>query len=111
MEQKELRLRRVQYLICDIMDEMNAESEKNNLEILQQVIDHLSGAIGDLVDPSSTYSIDYLERKVHTAHYLLLITSGRHTYVENNIIILFDIDNHYQYDSCVKYIYIKEMSY
>ncbi|MDA2631800.1 hypothetical protein PDQ38_21685 [Bacillus cereus] len=71
MEQKELRLRRVQYLICDIMDEINAESEKNNLEILQQVIDHLSGAIGDLVDPSSTYSIDYLERKVHTAHYLL----------------------------------------
>lgn len=71
VEQKELRLRRVQYLICDIMDEMNAESEKKNLEILQQVIDHLSGAIGDLVDLSSSYSIDYLERKVHTAHYLL----------------------------------------
>ena len=77
MEQKELRLRRVQYLICDIMDEMNAESEKKNLEILQQVIDHLSGAIGDLVDPSSSYSIDYLERKVHTAHYLLLKMSGK----------------------------------
>ncbi|PFJ09148.1 hypothetical protein COD67_01180 [Bacillus cereus] len=70
MEQKELRLRNVQYLICDIMDEMNAESEKKNLETLQQVIDHLSGTIGDLVNPSSTYSIDYLERKVHTAHYL-----------------------------------------
>lgn len=71
MEQKELRLRKVQYLICDIMDEMNMESEKKNLETLQKVIDHLSGAIGDLVDPSSTYSLDYLERKVHTAHYLL----------------------------------------
>ncbi len=71
VEQKELRLRRVQYLICDIMDEMNAENEKKNLETLQKVIDQLSGAIGDLVDPSGTYSIDYLERKVHTAHYLL----------------------------------------
>ena len=45
MEQKELRLRKVQYLICDIMDEMNMESEKKNLETLQKVIDHLSGAI------------------------------------------------------------------
>ena len=87
MEQKELRLRRVQYLICDIMDEMNTESEKKNLEILQQVIDHLSGAIGDLVDPSSSYSIDYLERKVHTAHYLLFKMSGKLTYVGNNSII------------------------
>ncbi|RAN83957.1 hypothetical protein [Bacillus sp. SRB_331] len=70
MEQKELCLRKVQYLICDIMDEMNMESEKKNLETLQK-IDHLSGAIGDLVDPSGTYSLDYLEGKVHTAHYLL----------------------------------------
>ncbi|MRR40683.1 S-layer protein, partial [Bacillus anthracis] len=23
------------------------------------------------------------------------------------LLFLFDIDNHYQYDSCVKYIYIK----
>ena len=87
MEQKELRLRRVQYLICDIMDEMNAESEKKNLEVLQQVIDHLSGAIGDLVDPSSSYSIDYLE-EVHTAHYLLFKMSVKRTVGNNSIIFI-----------------------
>ncbi|MGN7894106.1 hypothetical protein ACTJJY_18700 [Bacillus sp. 22475] len=80
MEQKELRLRNVQYLICDIMDAMNVEREKKNLETLQKVIDHLSGAIGDLVDPASTYSIDYVERKVHTAHYLLF-KNDRKAYV------------------------------
>ena len=87
MEQKELRLRRVQYLICDIMDEMNTESEKKNLEILQQVIDHLSGAIGDLVDPSSSYSIDYLERKFIPRIIYFLKMSAKLTYVGNNSII------------------------
>ena len=67
MEQKELRLRRVQYLICDIMDEMNAESEKKNLEILQQVIDHLSGAIGDLVDPSLLFYRLFREESSYSA--------------------------------------------
>ncbi|ASL63834.1 TPA: hypothetical protein RY883_002583 [Bacillus cereus] len=62
------------------MDAMNVESEKKNLETLQKVIDHLSGAIGDLVDPASTYSIDYVERKVHTAHYLLF-KNDRKAYV------------------------------
>ena len=65
------------------MDEMNAENEKKNLETLQKVIDQLSGAIGDLVDPSGTYSIDYLERKVHTAHYLLFKMIVKHIYVTN----------------------------
>ncbi len=58
------------------------ESEKKNLETLQKVIDHLSGAIGDLVDPSGTYSLDYLERKVHTAHYLLF-KNDRQAYLCN----------------------------
>ena len=56
-------IRKVQYLICDIMDEMNMESEKKNLETLQKVIDHLSGAIGDLVDPSGTVFIRLFREK------------------------------------------------
>ncbi len=87
MEQKELRLRRVQYLICDIMDEMNAKSEKKNLEVLQQVIDHLSGAIGDLVDyRARILSIIWKGKFIQRIIYFLKM-SGKRTYVGNNSII------------------------
>ena len=50
-----------------------------------------------------------MERKVHTAHYLLFKNEqGSVLLLGNNSIIFYvDIDTHYQYDSCVKYIYIK----
>ncbi|MDZ5607107.1 hypothetical protein U2I54_08340 [Bacillus pseudomycoides] len=71
MKRKEMRLRKVQHLVYDIMDEMHVKNEARDPETLQKVIDHLSGAIGDLADPSGTYSLDYLEKKVNSAHDLL----------------------------------------
>lgn len=71
VKRKEMRLRKVQHLVYDIMDEMHREKKERDVETLQKVIDHLSGAISDLADPSGTYSLDYLEKKVNRAHSLL----------------------------------------
>ncbi|WEG13717.1 hypothetical protein PU629_04950 [Pullulanibacillus sp. KACC 23026] len=68
---KENRLRNVQHLAHEIMDEMNFRKEPRQMETLFNVIDNLSRAIGDLVDPIGDYSIDYIEEKVKNAHYLL----------------------------------------
>lgn len=71
VKRKEMRLRKVQHLVYDIMDEMHRKKKERDIETLQKIIDHLSGAIGDLADPSGTYSLDYLEKKVNSAHSLL----------------------------------------
>jgi hypothetical protein len=71
MQTKEMRLRRIQYLAHDIMDEMNGRKELRQFDTLSFVIDNLSRAIGDLADPLGDYSLDYIEEKVINAHYLL----------------------------------------
>jgi hypothetical protein len=71
MKTKELRLRRIQHLAYEIMDEMNLREEQRQNEELRLVIDNLSRAIGDLADPLGDYSLDYLEDKLGNAHYLL----------------------------------------
>jgi hypothetical protein len=68
---KELRLRRIQHLAHEIMDEMNVKNELSQSDALRLVIDNLSRAIGDLADPLGNYSIDYIEEKVSKAHYQL----------------------------------------
>lgn len=67
----ELRLRRVQRLAHEIMDEMNTRKQERAAELLNLVIDNLSRAVGDLTDPYGKYSMDYLEEKVENAHSLL----------------------------------------
>jgi hypothetical protein len=71
MQTKELRLRRIQYLAHEIMDEMNRGNEPRQFETLNLAIDNLSRAIGDLTDPFGNYSLEYIEEKVGNAHYLL----------------------------------------
>ncbi|MFC5589591.1 hypothetical protein ACFPRA_11865 [Sporosarcina soli] len=71
MQTKEMRLRRVQNLAHEIMDEMNRAKELRPCETLNLVIDNLSRAVGDITDPSGNYSLRYLEEKVENAHSLL----------------------------------------
>ena len=65
------RLNRIQHLAYDIMDEMNKEGSSQDCSHSNKVIDLLSRAIGNLTDPTGSFSIDYVEEKVATAHYLL----------------------------------------
>lgn len=67
------RLRKIQGLAQEIMDEVNKHKlEEKNLELLHLVIDNLSRAVVDVTDPTGNYSIDYLEKKVVKAHSLLM---------------------------------------
>ncbi len=66
-----MRLRTIQHLAYEIMDEMNKGKELTQLEILIPIIDNLSRAIGDLTDSYGKYSLDYVEEKVKNAHALL----------------------------------------
>jgi hypothetical protein len=68
MNTKEIRLRRIQHLAHQIMDEMNFKENHGPFETLRPVIDNLSRAIGDLADPQGEYSLDYIEDKVGKAH-------------------------------------------
>ncbi|BCB05559.1 hypothetical protein [Bacillus sp. KH172YL63] len=69
MEQR--RLYHVQNLAFEIMDQMNTETELKETDHLKHVIDNLSRAIGNLADPSGTFSLEYVEEKIAIAHYLL----------------------------------------
>ncbi len=71
MQTKEVRLRQIQHLAHEIMDEMNRGNEPRQFETLNLAIDNLSRAIGDLADPFGNYSLEYIEEKVRNAHYLL----------------------------------------
>lgn len=71
MQTKEMRLRRIQHLAHEIMDEMNRGNEPRQFQTLNLAIDNLSRAIGDLADPFGNYSLEYIEGKVGNAHYLL----------------------------------------
>ena len=71
MQTKEMRLRRIQHLAHEIMDEMNRGIEQRQFETLNLAIDNLSRAVGDLADPFGNYSLEYIEGKVGNAHYLL----------------------------------------
>lgn len=73
MQTKEVRLRRVQHLAHEIMDEMNRTKEPRSCETLNLVIDNLSRAIGDISDPTGNFSLRYLEEKVENAHSLLFV--------------------------------------
>ncbi|WP_425454696.1 hypothetical protein [Falsibacillus pallidus] len=53
------------------MEKMNADSKEQDMEHMQKIIDYLSRAIGSLTDPTGKFSIDYVEEKVASAHYLL----------------------------------------
>ncbi len=66
-----MRLRKIQHLAYEIMDEMNAGKESTRFDPLIPVVDNLSRAIGDLTDSVGHYSLDYVEEKVKNAHYLL----------------------------------------
>ncbi|MED4534690.1 group-specific protein [Metabacillus fastidiosus] len=71
MKSDSLRLRRIQRMAHEIMDEMHFNKEQRETEKLNLIIDNLSRAVGDLTDPSGNYSLDYLEEKVKSAHFLL----------------------------------------
>lgn len=66
-----VRLNRIQHLAYDIMDEMDHKDRVSGCSNSLQIIDLLACAIGNLTDPSGPFSIDYVEEKVATAHYLL----------------------------------------
>ncbi|TYS67916.1 group-specific protein [Sutcliffiella horikoshii] len=69
----DFRLRKIQGLAQEIMDEVNKHKlEEKDLELLHLVIDNLSRAVVDVTDPNGNYSIDYLEKKVVKAHSLLM---------------------------------------
>lgn len=63
MQTKEIRLRRIQRLAHEIMDEMNRGHEPRQSETLHRTIDNLARTIGDLADPFGHYSLDYIEKK------------------------------------------------
>lgn len=71
MQSEKMRLRTIQHLAYEIMDEMNKGKKLTQLEILIPIIDNLSRAIGDLTDSYGKYSLDYVEEKVKNAHALL----------------------------------------
>ncbi|AXQ50937.1 group-specific protein [Lysinibacillus fusiformis] len=71
MHSEKLRLRKIQRLAYEIMDEMHKEKDRNEMHKLIPIIDNLSRAIGDLTDSVGKYSLDYVEEKVKTAHELL----------------------------------------
>lgn len=71
MQSEKMRLRTIQHLAYEIMDEMNKGKELTQLEILIPIIDNLSRAIGDLTDSYGKYSLDYVEEKVKNAHAIL----------------------------------------
>lgn len=71
MQSEKMRLRTIQHLAYEIMDEMNKGKGLTQLEILIPIIDNLSRAIGDLTDSYGKYSLDYVEEKVKNAHALL----------------------------------------
>lgn len=60
-------------LAQEIMDEMNFSHASVETDTLKIVVDHLSRAVGDLVDPSGHYSLEYIEEKVNLAHSMLEI--------------------------------------
>jgi hypothetical protein len=66
-----MRLRKIQRLAHEIMDEVNLRNVQMPPELLTMVIDNLSRAVGDLTDPTGNYSLSYLEEKVGNAHSLL----------------------------------------
>lgn len=72
VQTKEVRLRRIQHLAHEIMDEINLSEEQRQFEESRIVIDNLSRAIGELADPSGYYSLDYIEEKVENAHRQLI---------------------------------------
>ena len=69
MKTKEMRLRKIQHLAHEIMDEMNSRKVLSESDRSGLVIDNLSRAIGDLTDPYGNYSLDYIEEKINNAHY------------------------------------------
>ena len=81
MQAENKRLRTIQHLAHEIMDEMNAGKELNELERLIPVIDNLSRAIGDLTDSYGQYSLDYVEEKVKNAHALLFNKEKNEVYL------------------------------
>jgi hypothetical protein len=72
MTSEGMRLRKIQRLAHEIMDEVNLREVQIPPELLTMVIDNLSRAVGDLTDPSGNYSLSYLEEKVGNAHSLLV---------------------------------------
>jgi len=71
MQSEKLRLRKIQRLAYEIMDEMHKENDRTEMHKLIPIIDNLSRAIGDLTDSVGKYSLDYVEEKVKNAHELL----------------------------------------
>ncbi|MGM0836507.1 MAG: group-specific protein [Bacillota bacterium] len=71
MNSNGIRLRKVQNLAQEIMDEVNRTKDGRDAELLNLVIDNLSRAVVDATDPSGHYSLEYLENKVGKAHSLL----------------------------------------
>ncbi len=67
-----MRLRRIQHLAYEIMDEMNAGKELTRFDTLIPVVDNLSRAIGDLTDSVGNYSLDYVEEKVKKCSLLVI---------------------------------------
>lgn len=83
MNAKEVRLRRIQQLAHEIMDEMNFKEEQKQRESLRLVIDNLSRAIGDLADPFGDYSLDYIEEKLGKAHFILFKNEKKVQFISN----------------------------
>jgi len=71
MQSEKLRLKKIQHLAYEIMDEMNRGNERTQVETLIPIIDNLSRAIGDLTDSYGEFSLDYVEEKVKNAYALL----------------------------------------
>lgn len=77
MNSNGIRLRKVQNLAQEIMDEVNRTKDGRDTKLLNLVIDNLSRAVVDATDPSGQYSLEYLENKVGKAHSLLFKKTSR----------------------------------
>jgi hypothetical protein len=66
------RLKKVQEMAFQVMDDIHLNKEMRNEQDLKNVIDNLSRAVGMFADPSRNFSLDYIEDKVSTAHSLIV---------------------------------------
>lgn len=71
MQEKEVRLQKIQHLAHEIMYEINSLEDQRQFEDLRVVVDNLSRAIGEFADPYGCFSLDYIEDKLEKSHSII----------------------------------------
>jgi hypothetical protein len=71
VQEKEVRLQKIQHLAHEIMYEINSLEDQRQFEDLRVVVDNLSRAIGEFADPYGCFSLDYIEDKLEKSHSII----------------------------------------